>query len=86
MRALVYLAVLGAIAAILWLVYNALPHPLGTLGYDYLHEFPNYLAGLVIIGVVLVLRLVFGKKIEDFIQVTRRKADQSSKSVHYGVL
>ena len=30
------------IAAILWFFYNAQPHPLGTLGYDYLHEFPNY--------------------------------------------
>jgi hypothetical protein len=77
MRALVFLVVLGAIAAILWLFYNAQPHPLGTLGYDYLHEFPNYLAGLVVFGVVLVLRLVLGKKIEDFVRVTRRKVDQS---------
>ena len=83
MRALVALVVLGAIATILWFFFSAQPHPVGTLGYDYLNEFPGYLAGLVIVGVVLVLRLVIGsKKIEDFTRVTRREADKSSESVH----
>ena len=67
MRALVALLVLGAVAAILWFFYNAQPHSVGTLGYDYLNEFPGYLAGLVIAGLVLVVRLLFAsKKIEDF--------------------
>ena len=80
MRALVALVVLGAIAAFLWFFYNAQPHPFGTLGYDYLHEFPGYLGVLVIVGVIVVLRMVFGrKKIEDFTPVTGREQDRSSR-------
>jgi hypothetical protein len=83
MRAPVALVALGAIAAILWLFYSAQPHPVGTLGYDYLNEFPGYLATLVIVGLVLVLRLVFGgKKIKDFTRLTHREAGNSSKNVH----
>jgi hypothetical protein len=80
MRALVALGVLGASAAILWFFYSAQPDPVGTLGYDYLNEFPGYLAGLAIVGVVVVLRLVVGSK--KFTRVTHREADKSSKSVH----
>jgi hypothetical protein len=58
MRALFALGVLGAIAAILWFFYNAQPHPLGTLGYNYLTAFPGFLGTLVIAGVVLVLRML----------------------------
>jgi hypothetical protein len=83
MRALVALVLLGAIAAILWFFYNAQPHPLGTLGYDYLNEFPGFVGTLVIVGVVLVLRRVFRrKKIKDFTPFTGRKEDKSSTSVH----
>ena len=62
MRALVALVVLGAIAAILWFFYNGQPHQLGTLGYDYLNEFPGFLGTLVIVGAVLLLRMGFGRK------------------------
>jgi hypothetical protein len=58
MRGLVALVVLGAIAAILSFFFTALPHPFGTLGYDYLNEFPGFLAILVTFGVVLVIRMV----------------------------
>jgi hypothetical protein len=81
MRGLVALVVLGAIATILWFFYSALPHPLGTLGYDYLHEFPGFLGTLVTFGVVLVLRMVFrSKKMQDFTRVAGRKEVTGFKS------
>ena len=74
--------VLGAIATILWFFYTALPHPFGSLGYDYLNEFPGFLWTLVTFGVVLVLRMVFrSKKMQDFTRVAGRKEDTGSKSV-----
>ena len=83
MRALVALVALGVIAVILWFFYSTQPHPLGTLAYDYLNEFPGFLVTLVIVGASIVLRMVFGpKRIEDFTWVTGREEDKSSKSVH----
>jgi hypothetical protein len=82
MRGLVALVVLGALAVILSYFFTALPHPFGTLGYDYLNEFPGFLGILVTFGVVLVLRMVFrSNKMQDFTQVARRKEDTGSKSV-----
>lgn len=75
--------VLAAVAAILWFFYSAQPHPVGTLAYDYLNEFPGYLASLVIVGVVLVLGPVIGsQKVEHFTLATRREPDKGSKSEH----
>jgi hypothetical protein len=62
MRALVALVVLAAIAAILWLFYNAQAHPLGSLGYDYLNSFPGFLVGLAIVGGLVVLRMALGSR------------------------
>jgi hypothetical protein len=56
MRALIALGVLAVLSGALWLFYSSQPHPIGTLGYDYLLGYPAYLSLIVVIGVLLGVR------------------------------
>ncbi len=57
-RSLVALGVIAALAVILWAFYNGQAHPLGSLGYDYLTQFPSFLSLLGIAAVVVVVVMV----------------------------
>jgi hypothetical protein len=62
MRSLIALGVLAALAVILWFFYSSQAHPAGTLGYDYLNDFSGFLATLVVVAALVVLRMVLGTR------------------------
>jgi hypothetical protein len=62
MRALAALGVLVVISAILWVIFSAQPHPLGTLGYTYINSMPGFLATIAIAAAVVVGQMALRRK------------------------
>ena len=58
LRSLSALGIMAVLAAILLVYYEGQPHPVGSLAYDYLVAFPNFLLGLAIIALVLAIVMI----------------------------
>jgi hypothetical protein len=61
-RSLVALGVIAALAVALWAFYNGQAHPLGSIGYNYLAEFPSFLSWLGTAAVVVVVVMMFRRR------------------------
>jgi hypothetical protein len=57
-RSLVALGVIAVLSVILWAFYDGQAHPTGSLGYNYLAEFPSFLSLLGIVAVVVVVMML----------------------------
>jgi len=56
-RSLVALGVIAALAVILRAFYDTHAHPLGSLAYSYLLEFPSFLLSIGIVAVLVMVAM-----------------------------